>query len=110
MKFGISTVLAASALVAASAQAGCGGNACTDVKVTLVYTNGYDSTWLSTSGDESALSCTASSNLLQITPTVSKADWLFSTVLSAYYSGAPINVRLNDSGPCVVAYVFVGTQ
>lgn len=106
------TALAISFLPGA-AVAECADVYCQDVKVTYLYIDGNGSNLISTSGNEMLLSCSASGGYpLRLNPSAPKADWLFSTLLTAFNTGQRLTVRVTPdaSGACEVAYIQAGTH
>lgn len=112
MKKSIGALLALSSLLAPQiAAAECGGGECHAVKISYMYVASQYATWVSTTGDESLLSCTPNQgNLLKVNPTDSKSDWLYTFLLTAHLQNLTVYVRLNPDLPeCTIAYVTTGT-
>lgn len=86
--------------------AGCDGVSCTGVKITrLVITTDGD-TVISTSGDESKLSCNAGKNgYLTLRPNASNYNSVYALLLTAHTTGHPLWVRTSESGACHILYV-----
>lgn len=109
------TLAAALALLVfpSAALAECTQGACIDVKVTFLYVDSTNASWLSTSGNETLLTeCSASANtgMLRIDPQRANADWLYATALSAFTTSQTVTVRLDPTlpGTCTVAYITMG--
>lgn len=112
MKKLIAASLAIAALLTPQiAGAECGGGECHAVKISYMYVDSYAATWISTTGNESQLSCTPNQgNLLKINPTDPKSDWLYTFLLTAHLQNLTVYVRLNPSlTECTVAYITSGT-
>jgi hypothetical protein len=96
--------------VPSQVQAACTSVGCSDVRITYIYTDGSGSNWVSTSGTEASLSCTPDSGtLIQIDQSLGKADWVYSTALSAFLTGQNVTIRTPASGTCKVVYMTAGT-
>ena len=108
-----STIGIALALASAAqpALAECSELRCTDVRISYLYTDAGGSSWLSTTGTESLLSCTPDSgDLIRIDPATLQSNWLYSSIMTAYVTNQTVTVRVNPSGTCTVVYMVMGTR
>ncbi|MDK1311239.1 hypothetical protein [Pseudoalteromonas ardens] len=88
-----------------NALATCGGVSCTGVKITRIVVESDGGTVISTSGDESKLSCDAGSNgYIKLDPSSKNYDSVYSLILTAHTTEHPIWVRTTDSGVCKLIY------
>lgn len=105
-------MLAAAIMTPSASNAECTMGACRDVKINFVYVDGSSDSWISTTGNEMLLNeCVPSGGtLLKIDPANPRADWLYSTALSAYLNKIPVTVRLSTAIPatCTIAYITLG--
>ena len=95
---------------AAGANAECQGSSgfsyCDNVQIETVTVDGGTSNWITTTGTEANLECTPDSGTsLKIDTTGANADWLLSTILTAYSTKVPVFIRVNSSGQCLIYYV-----
>lgn len=92
-------------LTTTSAIAECGGVSCVDERITRIYVNADGDTLISTSGDETKLSCTPSSNkYITLEKSSTNYDATYSLLLMAHTTEHPIWVRTNSSGDCKLVY------
>ncbi len=93
-------------LLNTSVYAECEQWSCVDVKITRLYVNADGDTLLSTSGDETKLSCTASSNTyIKLEKSSANYDATYSLLLAAHTLEHPVWIRTSTSGDCKVVYV-----
>ena len=84
----------------------CGGNSCVDVKITRLYVNADGDTLISTSGDETRLTCTPNSNTyITLKKSSANYDATYSLLLAAHTLEHPVWVRATSSDHCRVVYV-----
>jgi hypothetical protein len=84
-----------------NAFAACNGVSCSDVKITRLYVTANGNTVISTSGDESKLTCNAgSSGYISLDPNSSNYNSTYSLLLTAHTTEHPIWIRTTDSGSC----------
>ncbi|MBQ4837221.1 hypothetical protein [Pseudoalteromonas luteoviolacea] len=104
MKFIFLTAALAS-LFSFNAAAECAGVSCTNVKITRIVTIAKGGVSVSTSGDESKLSCNAgSSGYIKLRPEDSNYNAVYSLLLTAHTTGHPIWIRTSESGECSLVY------
>lgn len=88
------------------AVADCSGGNCTGVTITRLYVIANGDTVISTSGDESQLSCSAGpSGYIRLTSNSTNYNAAYSLLLTSHISQTPIWIRTSDSGTCTVTYV-----
>lgn len=91
---------------ASQAVAACSGNSCKDVTITTLYVVADGDTIISTSGDESQLSCSAGpSGYIKLKRGSTNYNATYSLLLASHISQSPIWVRASDSGECTVVYL-----
>jgi len=98
--------------VGGAAYANCAGVACTRVQIERLYLNADGPIHVATDGDETALSCTAVSNVYTtLNPSDPNAAAIYSTLLAAQIAGKPVTIRIEGASPnCEIRYVYVDTQ
>lgn len=88
------------------AVAVCSGGSCKDVTITRLYVTADGDTVISTSGDESQLSCSAGpSGYIKLRSTSTNYNATYSLLLASHISQDPIWVRASDSGDCTIVYL-----
>ncbi len=95
-------------LLAPLARADCSGVSCTDVLITRMFITASGNSVISTSGDESQLSCNAGpSGYITLRTGQSNYNAVYSLILAAHTTGSPLWVRTttHSSGSCDVFYV-----
>lgn len=91
-----------------TAAAQCAAQACDNVSIDGIYVDGNNDNYISTSGTEANLTCTPYGGLyIKVSTSAPKADWLWSSLLSAHHAGSNTRVRTNTSGQCEVVYVYI---
>jgi hypothetical protein len=101
-------ILCASVLFIFSSNlfANCDAESCVGVKVTRMYVTANGDTKISTSGDESRLSCNAGrKGYIALDPNSKNYKATYSLLLTAHTTDHPIWVTTSTSGPCNVIYV-----
>lgn len=94
------------AVFSANAIAECIVGSCTGVKITRMYVTADGGTIISTSGDESKLSCDAgNSGYINLDILAKNYNATYSLLLTAHTTGHPVWVRTTESGQCQVIYV-----
>ncbi|MGR3972042.1 hypothetical protein [Shewanella sp. 1180_01] len=84
----------------------CAGHQCSNVKITRMYISPSGDTIISTSGDESKLSCDAgTSGYLSMAVEQKNYNATYSLILMAHSTGHPIAIRTTESGSCKIQYV-----
>ncbi|MFA7823711.1 hypothetical protein [Aeromonas dhakensis] len=84
----------------------CADVQCANVKVTRMYVTPNGNTVISTSGDESKLSCNAGANgYISMAVEQKNYDATYSLILMAHSTGHPITIRTAESGSCSIQYV-----
>ena len=90
----------------AAAMADCIGASCIGVKITRMYVSAEGGTTISTSGDESKLTCDAGSKgYIQLDSSAKNYNATYALLLTAHTTGHPVWVRTTSSGNCQVIYV-----
>lgn len=103
MKFSVFLLLPL--LITGNAFAACSGQSCTGVKITRIVVESDGGTVISTSGDESKLTCNAGSNgYIKVDPNAKNYNSTYSLLLTAHTTEHPIWVRTTDSGACSLIY------
>lgn len=95
-------------LIAPLGRAACNTTSCTDVLITRMYVTPSGHSIISTSGDESQLSCNAGSNgYITLRTGQSNYNATYALLLAAHTSQSPVWVRATThaSGSCDVLYV-----
>lgn len=91
---------------AGQAVAACSGNSCKDVTITTLYVTADGDSVISTSGDESQLSCSAgASGYIKLKSSSTNYNATYSLLLAAHISQSPLWVRASDSGECTIGYL-----
>ena len=92
-----------------TAYAHCAAFACTNVKIERVYLNASGPIHIATDGDETALNCTAVSDVyVTLNPSAPNADAIYSTLLAAHIAGKRVTIRIEGSSPdCEIRYIYV---
>ena len=85
----------------------CGGVSCTDVKITRLYVTANGDTVISTSGDESKLSCDAGSSGYITLEQGGNRNYnsTYALLLASHTTGYPIWVRTSEAGACKIIYI-----
>lgn len=101
------TAILATGAMTAILNAGCAGTACLNVTIVNVYTQANGEVYIQTSGDESALSCTAPAGAyVHLKSTAAGKNAMYATLLSAFVTKQPITVQLvNGSPTCEISYL-----
>lgn len=93
-------------IFAAGLFAECDGGQCANVKITRMYITPNGNTVISTSGDESKLSCNAGANgYISMAVEQKNYNATYSLILMAHSTGHPISIRTTESGSCSIQYV-----
>jgi hypothetical protein len=96
---------------AAGSNAECGGapgqGICSDVRVTLLYID-PNAAYIQVSGNVSLLPCTAAGGLITL-PANTAANFkaMYATLLAAQLADRLVNVRVENTTNCQIAYVTV---
>ena len=85
----------------------CGGVSCTDVIITRLYVIANGDTIISTSGDESKLSCDAGSFGYITLEKEGNRNYnsTYALLLTSHTTGYPIWVRASEAGACKIIYI-----
>jgi hypothetical protein len=108
MKKVLMSVLAMGAMTM-SANAACSGTACTNVKVTEVYATFGGTIYISTDGDEGALTCTSPGNVyVSIGANDPGKNALYSMMLTAKTTQANVKIRIQSgTDGCRILYANI---
>ncbi|NRD72032.1 hypothetical protein HQQ94_01990 [Shewanella sp. VB17] len=95
-----------------SAYAACRSTGCEDVYVDILYVNASGIIHIGTSGDETLMSCTATSGVYAtLKRSEPAADMIFSTLLAAQTANKKVHIRTEaKSADCKVLYVTLQKQ
>ncbi|WNO09351.1 hypothetical protein [Teredinibacter sp. KSP-S5-2] len=95
------------AFISINAFADCDASGCTGVTITRIVVTPGSGTLISTSGDESKLTCDATSKgYIALNPADSNYNATYALILAAHTTKHPMWIRTNDgTGSCVVQYV-----
>lgn len=89
-----------------AAKADCSGYQCQDVTITKLVVTTTGDVSISTSGDESALSCNAgSSGYIKLRKSVENFEEVYSLFLAFRIANKPLFIRTTEAGVCDVVYV-----
>ena len=89
-----------------SANAACSGNACNNVTVTEVYATFGGTIYISTSGNEGALTCTSPGNVyVSVGANDPGKNALYSMMLTAKTTKAKVKIRIQEgTDGCRILY------
>lgn len=105
MNFITAILLLTSLLFTQKVFADCNAHNCINVKVSRLFVS-INKTFVSTSGNEKLLSCTASEDIyLTIEPDAKNYNALYSLLLSSHISGATVDIRTTAAGNCEILYL-----
>jgi len=93
-------------LISIGVNAECEGHSCVDVKITRLYVQADGDTIISTSGDESKLSCDSGSDgYITLDYDSKNYKEIYSLLLTVHTMGKAVWVRTTTSGACKIFYV-----
>ena len=107
MKKTIKALVAIGAMTTMLNAGSCSGAACMNVNIINIYAQANGETFIQTSGDESALTCTAPAGAyVHLKANAVGKNTMYSALLTAYTTKQPITVMLVDGSPtCEISYL-----
>lgn len=105
----VGAVTALGTLVEYSASADCISYICTDVKITMLYTEANGDTYVKVSGNMANLSCalTSSTYITLSAEGTARYKELYASLLAYQLADRPVSIRINEqSMGCTVRYIY----